>query len=44
MIVVEQLAAELEIELTAKFIDALANFPALQFNIFFVIKADLSHS
>ena len=43
VIVVEQLAAKLQIELTAKLFDALGNVMGLHFQIFVVVKSLVSH-
>ena len=44
VVVVEQLAAEFEIELAAELLDAFANLPALHLDVSVVVKADPSHS
>ena len=43
VVVVEELAAELQIELAAELVDALENFLRLQLKIFLIVKSDLCH-
>ena len=43
MVIVEQLAAELQIQLTAELVDAFADVFGLHFQIFFIVESDLFH-